>query len=70
MRAPNPKELYRHYKGGLYLVEDLVTHSEDESTMVLYRSLRANGRLFVRPLSMWFELIPELGVERFTKVED
>lgn len=69
VKKPNPKEMYRHYKGGLYVVEDIVTHSEDMSEMVLYRSLSADGRLFVRPLSMWFEMIPKLNVTRFTRID-
>ena len=66
MRKPLPTELYRHYKGGLYRVEGLVIHSEDLSELVLYRSLKDPEKLWVRPLYMWFEMVPELGVERFS----
>ncbi len=68
MKQPKEKEIYRHYKGGIYIVEGIATHSEDMSEMVLYRSMAAGGRLFVRPLSMWFERIPTLGVDRFTLI--
>ena len=31
--------LYRHYKGNLYEVLGIVTHSETEELLVLYRAL-------------------------------
>ncbi len=68
MKKPAPKELYRHYKGGLYIVEEIAIHSEDLSEMVIYRSMNAGGKLFARPLSMWFNEIPGIAKERFTKV--
>lgn len=69
MRKPHPKEMYRHYKGGIYQVEGIVLHSEDLSELVLYRSMKDPEKLWVRPLTMWFELIPDLGVERFSLME-
>lgn len=66
MRKPQKDQIYRHYKGGLYQVEGIVSHSEDLSEMVLYRSLKEPDRLWVRPLSMWFEEVPGKAAERFT----
>lgn len=70
MRQPQRNQLYRHYKGGLYRVEGMVTHSEDLSLLVLYRSMKDPERLWVRPLSMWFEWVEEAGSERFTLIEE
>ena len=47
--------VYRHFKGNYYLVEDIVTHSETQEKMVLYRALYGDGSLWVRPYDMWFE---------------
>lgn len=46
---------YRHYKGGLYMVEDIATHSENEEKMVVYRPLYGDQCLWVRPFDMFME---------------
>lgn len=48
---------YRHYKGNDYQVIDTVCHSETEEILVLYRPLYGEGKLWVRPLAMFLELI-------------
>lgn len=53
---------YRHYKGGLYEVITLATHSETQEPLVIYKSLLF-GSVYARPLSMWFDLVEG---ERFT----
>ncbi|WP_026970729.1 DUF1653 domain-containing protein [Aliagarivorans marinus] len=52
--APLPGR-YRHYKGNEYQVIDTVIHSETEELMVLYRPLYGEGKLWVRPLTMFVE---------------
>lgn len=47
--------VYKHYKGDLYLLEDVAYHSETGEKMVLYRALYEDGRLWVRPYEMFFE---------------
>lgn len=49
--------IYRHFKGDLYLVEDVCTHSETRETLVLYRALYGNGRLYARPIEMFLSLV-------------
>jgi hypothetical protein len=46
---------YRHYKGGLYRVENIATHSENEEKMVVYRPLYGEQALWVRPLELFME---------------
>jgi len=46
--------LYRHFKGGLYMVLFTGKHSEDESVQVIYRNHK--GEVWVRPLAMWNEV--------------
>lgn len=61
---------YRHYKGNEYVVIDIATHSETEEEMVLYKALYGEEKLWVRPLSMWNEIVTVDGKEvlRFTYV--
>lgn len=59
---------YRHFKGNEYEVLDIATHSETLEPMVVYRPLYGEGKLWVRPASMWEEMV-ELDsklVPRFT----
>lgn len=48
---------YRHYKGGEYEVLGLARHSETLEPMVVYRPLRDDTGLWVRPFAMFFELV-------------
>ena len=48
---------YRHFKGNEYEVIDVATHSETLEPMVVYRSLYGETKLWVRPASMWEELV-------------
>ncbi len=59
---------YRHFKGKEYEVLGLATHSETLESMVVYRPLYGEGKLWVRPASMWEETVEVNGelVPRFT----
>lgn len=56
--------VYRHYKGNFYVVEAVATHSETLEEMVLYRALYGNGKLWVRPIAMWSEVVNKNGQKR------
>lgn len=58
---------YRHYKGNDYQVLGVAKHSEDESELVVYQPLYGNSGLWVRPLSMFIEMVTVDGkdVARF-----
>ena len=60
---------YRHYKGNLYEVLDVATHSETEERLVVYRALYGEHGLWVRPLAMFTEMVEVDGVvvPRFAK---
>lgn len=55
------KGKYRHFKGNLYEVVDLVHHSETQEPLVLYRALYGDRGLWVRPLELFFETIEREG---------
>ena len=63
---------YRHFKGKLYELVGFARHSETLEEMVVYRALYGEGELWVRPLSMWSELVVHEGktVSRFAFVGD
>ena len=44
--------MYRHYKGGLYHVDEVVLHSETGEWMVLYQSFDS-GAYYVRPYGLF-----------------
>jgi hypothetical protein len=59
---------YQHYKGNEYEVVGVGTHTETGEELVVYRALYGDGRLWIRPLSMFLETVIVEGVEkpRFT----
>ena len=64
------KGIYRHYKGNEYEVIGVANHSETLELMVVYRALYGKGELWVRPASMWNEVVTVDGnsVKRFEKI--
>ena len=56
------KGIYKHYKGHMYEVLDVATHSETLEKMVVYKALYGDGGVWVRPISMWDELVEKDGV--------
>lgn len=56
-----PKGLYQHYKGHLYQVLSVATHSEDETLYVVYQALYGDYGIWVRPLSMFMEQVEVNG---------
>ena len=67
-----PLGVYRHYKGNQYEVIGLAKHSETLEDMVVYKALYGERGIWVRPLSMWGELVDVDGksVRRFEYVSD
>ncbi len=63
---------YRHFKGKEYEVLCLATHSETMEKMVVYRALYGERGVWVRPASMWNEIVERDGrrTPRFTKIEE
>ena len=53
--------IYRHYKGNLYQVIDIVTHSETDELLVLYRALYGERELWVRPQALFFQSVQVNG---------
>ena len=58
---------YRHFKGNLYEVIGIASHSETLEPMVVYRALYGERGLWVRPAAMWNEVVskPEYTGPRY-----
>lgn len=55
--------VYKHYKGNEYRVLAIASHSETLEKMVVYQALYGEYGIWVRPISMWNELVDVNGVE-------
>lgn len=60
------KGIYKHFKGDLYLVEDIAVDSETERPMVVYRALYEDNVLYVRDLEMF---LSEVDKVKYPKVK-
>ena len=60
--------IYKHFKGNLYKVIGFAKHSETLEEMVVYQPLKT-GDNWVRPKSMWNEVVDDNGTLRFTLIE-
>ena len=63
---------YRHFKGNEYEVLCIAKHSETLEPLVVYRALYGKGEVWVRPASMWSEVLERDGktFPRFTYIDE
>ena len=64
--------IYRHFKGNLYRLIGVASHSETLEPMVVYQALYGEQGLWVRPATMWTEPVNKDGYcgPRFTFIEE
>lgn len=66
MRELKIKGIYKHFKGDLYLVEDIAIHSETMEKFVVYRALYGENKLYIRAYDMFMF---EVDREKYPMVE-
>lgn len=74
MNGPKVGETYRHFKGHVYKIIALASHSETGESMVVYQAIKDEQETYVRPLTMFLEKVdknkyPNISQEyRFEKI--
>ena len=59
-------KIYKHFKGNRYIVKAIARHSETNEEMVVYSSVDNEDVVWVRPISMWNEIVDEKNnIKRF-----
>lgn len=62
-------QIYKHYKGNLYLVLEVATHTETDEKLVIYCNIKNKSQIWARPLDMFEDVLPN-GKPRFELWED
>lgn len=57
MQELKVKGIYKHFKGDLYLVEDIAIHSETMEKFVVYRALYGDSELYIRSYNSFLSKI-------------
>lgn len=60
------KRIYKHFKGDLYLVEDIAINSETNEKYVVYRALYGDNLLYIRQYDMF---ISEVDHEKYPDIK-
>jgi hypothetical protein len=63
--------IYKHYRGNHYLLMGVCRHSESLEIMVIYRALYDDYGLWVRPKTIFEEMVEDNGemIPRFTFIQ-
>lgn len=66
MRKIKINSIYKHFKGNLYLVENIAIDSKTLQKVVIYRGLYDNCPLYIRELD---EFLSEVDKEKYPNIK-
>ena len=66
MRDIKINGIYKHFKGDLYLIQDIAIHSETKEKYVVYRALYGDNGLYIRPFDMF---LSEVDHEKYPNIK-
>jgi hypothetical protein len=66
-----PGDIYEHYSGKRYRIVGVARHSETLEEYVTYQALYGTQDIWIRPLSMFVEMVVKDGIEmpRFKRLQ-
>lgn len=70
MQEVKIKGIYRHFKGDLYLVEEIIYNAQTEEKMVAYRALYDDGKLWCRNYENFTEEVNRNGQKYRFELQD
>ena len=65
MLEVSPGGLYRHFKGGIYRLTDIATHTETGEQLVIYMNMDTR-KVYARPYEMF---VSKVDKDRYPDVE-